>query len=112
MKTKLLNKKCGPCGSNAKPFDMETSKAYMKEVPDWALSADGIKISCEFVFKDFVKALAFVESVADIAEAEGHHPDIHIRYNRVLLELWTHSVKGLSENDFIVAAKVNEIKLK
>ncbi|TSC77471.1 MAG: hypothetical protein G01um101433_581 [Parcubacteria group bacterium Gr01-1014_33] len=64
------------------------------------------KIQREFTFKSFVKAMAFVDRVADIAEIEDHHPDIHIYYNRVVIELWTHAIGGLSENDFIVAAKI------
>ena len=67
------------------------------------------KISREFQFKNFIEAIDFVSrSVADIAEVDGHHPDIHVFYNKVLLELWTHSIGGLSENDFIVASKINQ----
>ncbi|HEY4479304.1 MAG TPA: 4a-hydroxytetrahydrobiopterin dehydratase, partial [Candidatus Paceibacterota bacterium] len=76
-------------------------------VPGWNLSEDGKKISKEFKFKDFIGAINFVERVADVAEMEDHHPDIHVYYNKVVLELWTHAIGGLSENDFIVAAKVD-----
>ena len=79
----------------------------LQKVPGWLL--DGKKIKREYVFKDFVEAMRFVDQVAVLAEAEGHHPDLHIHWNRVLVELWTHSVDGLSENDFIVAAKINLI---
>ena len=83
---------------------------YMAEVPGWSLSEDIKKISKEYKFKDFIGAINFVERVADVAEMEDHHPDIHIHYNKVLLELWTHAIGGLSENDFIVAAKVDAMK--
>lgn len=83
---------------------------YMAEVPGWSMDAESKKISKEFKFKDFIGAINFVERVADVANIEDHHPDIHIYYSRVVLELWTHAIGGLSENDFIVAAKVNAIK--
>lgn len=67
------------------------------------------KISKEFKFKDFIGAINFVDNVAGIAEEEGHHPDIYIFYNKVLIELSTHSIGGLSENDFILAAKIDNI---
>lgn len=79
----------------------------MKHVPGWMLRDDGKEISREFTFKDFKEAMAFVNEVAEIAEREGHHPDIHVRWNKVRLDLSTHAIGGLSTNDFIVAAKVN-----
>lgn len=84
----------------------------MAEVPGWALSPEAENVSREFKFKNFMDAMEFVSQVADIAELEDHHPDIHIFYNRVRLELSTHSIKGLSENDFIVAAKINALPLR
>lgn len=109
MNHDLVNKKCGPCEGGTRPLDRQTVGQYMDEIPKWQLSTDGLKIFREFEFKDFVKSIVFVQSVADIAEMEGHHPDITIHYNKVLLELWTHAIKGLSENDFIVAAKIDTI---
>ena len=104
----LLKKKCIPCeGKGIKSFDKERAEEYMIDVPGWVLSEDYKKISKEFKFVDFIGAVNFVERVADVAEMEGHHPDIHIFYNKVLLELSTHSIGGLSENDFIVASKIN-----
>lgn len=70
---------------------------------------DHKKIRRTFQFADFVQAMDFVNSVAKIANAENHHPDIHIFYNKVTLELWTHTVNGLSENDFILAAKIEQL---
>ena len=107
----LLKKKCIPCeGKGIKSFDKERAEEYMTDVPGWVLSEDYKKISKEFKFADFIGAVNFVERVADVAEMEGHHPDIHIFYNRVLLELSTHSIGGLSENDFIVASKIDAYK--
>ena len=70
---------------------------------------DNKKIRHEFKFKDFKEAMAFINKVAEIAESEGHHPDIHIFYNKVTIELWTHFIGGLHENDFIVASKIELI---
>ena len=106
----LLKKKCVPCEGGAKPLSRADALDYLAEVPGWKLDGNGIKISKEFKFKDFIGAINFVERVADVAEMEQHHPDIHIHYNKVLLELWTHAIGGLSENDFIVAAKIDAIK--
>ena len=92
------------------PIDKTGAQKYLPDVPGWILSEDGKKISKEFKFKDFIGAINFIERVADVAETEQHHPDIHIHYNKVLLELWTHAIGGLSLNDFIVAAKVDAIK--
>jgi 4a-hydroxytetrahydrobiopterin dehydratase len=80
-------------------------------IKDWTLSDDAKHISKKFDFKDFKESLAFVDKVGAIAESEGHHPDIHMtNYKHVEINLSTYSIKGLSQNDFIVAAKINEIK--
>lgn len=107
-KKNLLKKKCVPCeGKGMKPMSKSDAQDYLDETPDWTLDKDSKKISKEYKFQDFIGAINFVERVADIAEMEGHHPDIHIHYNKVLLELWTHAIGGLSENDFIVAIKID-----
>ncbi len=93
------------------PLTKEQAAPYLRMTPGWALDAAGKKIYRPFSFKDFKEAMAFVNKVAAIAEGEGHHPDIYIFYDRVNLELWTHAIGGLSENDFIVAAKVNDLLL-
>lgn len=109
MKHNLLQKKCQSCEGGVPPLGEMEAKSYMEEIPNWILSDDIKKISRSFVFRNFLVAMNFVEAVADIAEMEGHHPDIIISYNKVTLELYTHSIKGLSENDFIVAAKINQL---
>jgi 4a-hydroxytetrahydrobiopterin dehydratase len=79
-----------------------------KHIPSgWSLNEKGTGISKEYKFKDFLGAMNFVKKVAKIAQKENHHPDIHIFYNKVLLELSTHSIGGLSENDFILATKID-----
>lgn len=79
------------------------------EVNHWMLAEDTKSISREFEFKDFKEAMAFINKVADLAESEGHHPDIHCWWNKVKLELSTHAVGGLSNNDFILASKINTL---
>ena len=108
MSNDLLKKKCVPCeGKGIKPFTRTEAEDYLMQINGWILDGEGKKISKEYKFKDFIGAVNFVNLVADIAEQEEHHPDIHIHYNKVTLELWTHAIGGLSENDFIVAAKVD-----
>ena len=91
------------------PLPPESVADYMKFAPGWAASSDAKEISREFKFKDFAGAMAFVNKVADIANAEGHHPDIYIFYDTVRLTSSTHAIGGLSENDFILAAKINAL---
>lgn len=108
----LAKKKCIPCDDkDLKPLSRDEALAYMPELKDWKLSEDTKMISKEWTFKDFVKSVEFVNQVTDVAEMEGHHPDVHIHYNKVILELWTHSIGGLSENDFILAAKLDQLWL-
>ena len=110
MTNDLLKKKCIPCEKKGmKPMNRTEAQDYVDESRGWTLSADAKKISKEYKFQDFIGAINFVERVADVAEMEGHHPDIHIFYNKVALDLSTHAIGGLSENDFILAAKINEV---
>lgn len=105
----LTTKKCVPCEGGAMPLVGEAIDRYRSMISgDWMIR-DGKKIYREFSFADFKGSIEFVNSVATIAEGEGHHPDISIFYNKVLIELWTHAIGGLSENDFIVAAKIDTI---
>lgn len=88
----------------------EESHAYLSQVLGWELDDAGKKISKKYEFKEFKEAMAFVNQVAELAESEGHHPDISISYAKVHLELSTHAIGGLSENDFILAAKINQLR--
>src|SRR3989344_2726222 len=83
-------------------------KDYLSQVNNWEF-LESNKITKEFKFKDFVKAMEFVNKIAVVAEEEGHHPDIAIHYNKVEITLWSHFINGLSINDFIIAAKINNI---
>ena len=105
----LTQKHCVPCEGGTLPFPPNAVAEYAARVPAWTVQDDK-KIVREFSFADFTQAMAFVNRVAEIANAEQHHPDIYIFYDKVKLELSTHAIGGLSENDFIVAAKVDALK--
>lgn len=103
----LTLKKCKPCEGGVKPLIRAESLGLLKEVSGWKLSEDAKSIVREYVMKNFLSAVDLIQSIAKIAESENHHPDIHLTGYRFLkVELSTHAIGGLSENDFIVAAKV------
>lgn len=107
----LTKKKCMPCeGRGIKAFERAEAEDYLAQTVGWKMDEAGKKISKEYKFTDFIGAIDFVNRVADIAEMEQHHPNIQIHYNKVILELWTHAIGGLSENDFILAAKIDAHK--
>lgn len=107
----LVKKKCVPCEGGEPTATDEEIERLLAQVPDWeAVTVGGVRrIVKTFRFHDFVSSIVFVNRVKDVAEAEGHHPDIHISWNAVRLESWTHAIKGLHENDFILAAKINAL---
>lgn len=108
--TDLIQQKCVPCEGGIPPLKDEKEEEYLQELKGWSLEREGIhRIKKEFYFDNFLKSIEFVNSVADIAEGEGHHPDMYIYYDKVVLELHTHAIKGLHMNDFIVAAKIDNI---
>ena len=115
MGDSLLRKRCVPCeGGEPALTKSQASKLKPQIGKEWEFtdpedkSGRGAKIRRKFKFKDFKQAMGFVNRVADLAEVEGHHPDISISWSRVTLTLWTHAVGGLSENDFIMAVKIDK----
>jgi 4a-hydroxytetrahydrobiopterin dehydratase len=106
--TELASRKCKPCEGGVPPLTKKQAEKLLLKVKGWNL-ADG-KLRRTWKFGDFVKASSWLEKVKFLAEAEGHHPDIHWYWNTITLELITHAINGLSENDFILAAKINALK--
>lgn len=108
MQNSLTTKKCVPCEGGTLPLTETEAKQLSSQIPNWELGED--RIERTFKFKKFAETVDFFNEVAAIAEEEGHHPDFMIKGVRNLtLTLWTHAVNGLTENDFIVAAKIDAI---
>jgi len=109
----LTSKKCLPCEGGVDPLTKDQAEELLTEVQDWTLSDDGKWIRRKWVAKHFKEVMDFLNKVADVAESEGHHPDIHVvGYRNVTIELTTHAIGGLSENDFIVAAKIDQLPIE
>lgn len=106
----LAAEKCVPCEGDAQPLSRDEAEASIATLSAWMLWPDGKTISRSFKFKNFADAFAFATKVAALAEDEGHHPDLLISWGRVEIELSTHSIGGLSHNDFILAAKIDNIQ--
>lgn len=106
----LAEKRCTPCTGDAKALTRAESETLKKSLrSEWALAGDGKSIEAEFGFKDYWRTTAFVNAAAWIAHREDHHPDIAFGYNKCRVKYWTHAVGGLTENDFICAAKVDAL---
>jgi len=105
----LTQKKCVACEGGAQPLSPMEATALLGHIKGWTLARDFKKISKQYRFKDFVGAMDFAKKITPIAEAEGHHPDLTVGWGKVGVELSTHAIKGLSENDFILAAKIDKI---
>ena len=105
----LLSKRCIPCEGGTEPLMRPAAEKLLKEVNGWQLSGDGKKLSKVYKFVNFAEAMVFANKIAALAEEEGHHPDLSIGWGRVGIELSTHAIGGLSENDFILAAKIDRL---
>ncbi len=103
----LTEKTCVPCRSGVPALSAEESKHYLDQTPNWALDGAASRIERRFAFGDFVEALDFVNRLGALAENEGHHPDISFGWGYCNVVLYTHKIKGLHENDFIMAAKID-----
>jgi 4a-hydroxytetrahydrobiopterin dehydratase len=111
--SELTGKHCLPCEGGVPALSPEQVRAYLPAVPQWRLTADGKRLRREWRVKDFATALDFFNRVGGVAEAEDHHPDLHLTgYRNAAIELSTHAVGGLTENDFILAAKVDTLPVE
>ena len=106
----LVRKTCVPCEGGVPPLSPTEVEELLKGMPDWHVVEGGQRIRREWVAKNFMAAIDFFNLIAKIAEAEGHHPDLSlVGYRNVAIEVWTHAIGGLSENDFILAAKLDAL---
>lgn len=107
--SELASEHCAPCEAGTPPLGVKEIERLSRQLEGWQV-VDGKKLVKEFRFPDFSQALAFVDRLGVVAESEGHHPDVSLSWGKVGVELSTHSVGGLSKNDFILAAKAEEVR--
>lgn len=111
--SELAKRHCLPSNGGVMRMTGEEAKQQLKELPGWELTQDGKRIGKAWRVKNFMTGIDFFNRCATIAEQEAHHPDLHIQsYREVVIELWTHVIDGLSENDFIVAAKIDQLPIE
>jgi 4a-hydroxytetrahydrobiopterin dehydratase len=109
----LVAKKCVPCEGGVPKYSAPEAQEQLQKLQGWEMSHDGQRIRKKWTMKNFVAAISFFNRVADLAEEEQHHPDLHlVGYRNVEIEIWTHAIAGLSENDFILAAKIDELPVE
>jgi len=105
----LTEKKCVPCEGGARPLTSDEASKLLADIDRWDINSDAREISRTFKFKNYYATIAFVNSVAWIAHQDDHHPDMEVSYNTCHIHYSTHAIGGLSENDFIFAAKINAL---
>ena len=105
----LTAKTCVPCQGGIPPLLRDEAEKFLNETPDWTLSDNADRIERKFSFSDFAQAMAFAVKIGELAESEGHHPDLGVGWGYCTVLLYTHKIKGLHENDFIMAAKVDAL---
>jgi len=109
----LAKKHCVSCETGAAALTVDQINGLLVSAPHWKLTMEGKRIRREWRVLDFMTAIDFFQRIAQIAETEDHHPDLHLEsYRNVAIELWTHAVGGLTENDFILAAKIDELDVE
>src|SRR5258707_13571880 len=108
--TELVQKKCKPCEGGVEPYSAEEAKKQLEKLSGWRMTHDGQRIRKDWKGKNFMAGIKFFNEWAELAEGEGHHPDLHIEgYRNVWVGVWKHALGGLSGNDFILAAKIDEM---
>jgi 4a-hydroxytetrahydrobiopterin dehydratase len=107
MPSQLAAKHCVPCRGGVAPLEPAVVRELLDELEGWAIEQEH-RLTRTFKFPDFGAALRFVNVIGAIAETQGHHPDLHLAWGKVKVEVWTHKINGLTESDFIFAAKVDE----
>ena len=105
----ISKQKCAPCDGGMAPLDPQRFEALLGECPAWARSPDGTAIERNFAFRNFYETMAFVNAVAWVAHHENHHPNLQVTFNQCTVTYFTHTISGLTENDFICAAKIDRL---
>jgi 4a-hydroxytetrahydrobiopterin dehydratase len=105
----LAEKTCVPCRGGVSPLNEEEARRYLADTPGWTFAAGADRIERRFKYKDFASAMEFARKVGELADREGHHPDIAVGWGYCGISFQTHKIRGLHENDFIMAAKVNAL---
>ena len=109
----LVQKKCLPCEGGVEACTLPEAENQLEKLSGWTLTNEGQRIRKTWLVKNFMAGMDFFNKVAEVAEVDGHHPDLHIEgYRNVAVELWTHAIGGLSEKDFILAAKIDQIPVE
>jgi len=106
--TDLTSKTCTPCRSGVSPMHKDEAETYLADVPGWELDATASRIQRSFSFPDYPATVAFVDKIAALAEQENHHPDVCFGYGSCTVSVQTHKIRGLHENDFILASKISQ----
>ena len=107
----LKNKKCIPCEGGIPALTQSEITEFKKQIHSSWKVEENKKLSNEYFFVNFRHTMSFVNKIAELAEEEGHHPDLHVSYGKIVVEILTHAINGLSENDFILAAKIDNLSL-
>lgn len=108
--SELHERHCQPCEGGVEPLDSSQARSLLDKLDGWSLSDDGKWISKSYSFKNFYRTMSFVNVIAHVANVEGHHPDLEVGYGHCLVRYSTHAIDGLSENDFICAARIDAIE--
>jgi 4a-hydroxytetrahydrobiopterin dehydratase len=109
----LVAKKCQPCEGGVPPCTRAEAEQQLARLAGWRLTHDGQRVRKDWTVKNFMAGMRFFGEVARLAEEDGHHPDLHLEgYRKVWIEIWTHAIGGLSENDFILAAKIDQLPVE
>ena len=109
----LQSKKCRPCEGGIEKYSPQEAADLLRSLSGWRISQDGLRLEKEWNVKNFKAGMAFINRVAEVADGEGHHPEIHLTgFRHVFIEIWTHAVGGLTENDFILAAKIDLLPIE
>ncbi len=109
----LQSKKCRPCEGGVEKLSPQEVAQHVQSLSGWRISQDGLRVEKQWQVKNFKAGIDFIDRVAEVAEDEGHHPEIHLTgFRNVWIEIWTHAVGGLTENDFILAAKIDLLPIE